>query len=345
MKKLMRKIVFSIILALAVLVLSAVLGSAKIPVANIPGIISHKLFSSVLDPEIDKLIADIFWKIRLPRTLASFMVGGALAVSGTVMQSVLRNPLASSYTLGVSSGASLGVALVIAFGISLSGLGNLLLPFVALVFGLATVLAALGISSRFDAGLENQTVILTGMVISLFINSILTIIMALFRQHLQRLVFWQLGSFSGLNWDQLMIITISVVPTVIFLMTYSLEMDLMSFGEEHALSVGIDLKKTKLILIFLSTFLTGASVAFVGVIGFVDLIAPHIVRKIFGSSHKIVLPLSFVFGGTFMALADIISRVIVAPSELPIGSVTALIGAPFFTWVYFSRRRSQDAGV
>ncbi len=343
MNKLVRKILYSIVLVFVVLTFSAVLGSAKIPMAYIPRIISHKLFSRPLPADYDLLLVDIFWKIRLPRTLASFIVGGALAVSGTVMQSVLRNPLASSYTLGVSSGASLGVAIFIAFGLNLTGLGNYLIPFIALVFGLATVLTALGISSRLDAGLETQTVILTGMVLSLFINSFLTIIMALFRQHLQRLLFWQLGSFSGLNWNELAIISFSVLPVVIILNFYSLELDLLSFGEEHAISVGIDLKKIKLLLIVLATFLTGASVSFVGVIGFIDLIAPHIVRRIFGSSHRLVLPMSFIFGGTFMALADIISRMIIAPLELPIGSVTALIGAPFFTWVYFSRKRGENA--
>lgn len=343
MNKLMRRIIYSLILLLGVLVLSAVVGSAKIPIGQIPAIISHKVFSSDLPSHVDRLMADIFWKIRLPRALASFMVGGALAVSGTVMQSVLRNPLASSYTLGVSSGASLGVAIFMAFNLKLAGLGNFLTPFVALIFGLATVLAALGISSRLDAGLENQTVILTGMVLSLFINSFLTIIMSLFRQHLQRLIFWQLGSFSGLNWQELGIISLSVIPVVTLLLFYTLELDLMSFGEEHAISVGIELKKVKLLLIVLATFLTGASVSFVGVIGFIDLIAPHIVRKIFGSSHRLVLPMSFVFGGTFMAIADIISRLIIAPMELPIGSVTALIGAPFFTWVYFSRSRGDHA--
>lgn len=343
MKKPMGKIIFSLVFALFVMVISTVLGSAKIPFLEIPGIFSHKLFSKALSPGISSLFVDIFWKIRLPRALASFLVGGALAVSGTVMQSVLRNPLASSYTLGVSSGASLGVALYIAFGLSLPGLGNFILPIIGFSFGLATVLFAISLSSRLDAGLENQTVILTGMVISLFMNSLLTIIMSVFRQHLQRLVFWQLGSFSGLTWLKLGVLTLSILPVVAILMRYTLELDIMTFGEEHAVSVGIDLKKTKLLLIILATFLTGASVSFVGVIGFVDLIAPHVVRRIFGSSHRLVLPLSFVFGGSFMALADIISRLIISPMELPIGSVTALIGAPFFTWVYFSKKRGIDA--
>ncbi|HZK10667.1 MAG TPA: iron ABC transporter permease [Clostridia bacterium] len=343
MKKPMQKIIYSLLLAILVIIISTVVGSANIPFSQIPAIFSHKLFSNPLPAEIDSLLVDIFWKIRLPRALASFLVGGALAVSGTVMQSVLRNPLASSYTLGVSAGASLGVALYMAFGISLPIIGNFILPFIGFSFGLATVFIAIGLSSRFNPGLENQTIILTGMVISLFMNSLLTIIMSVFREHLQRVVFWQLGSFSGLKWIELGILTLSILPIVVILMRYTLELDIITFGEEHAISVGIDLKKTKLILITLATFLTGASVSFVGVIGFVDLIAPHIVRRIFGSSHRLVLPLSFVFGGTFMAFADIISRLIISPKELPIGSVTALIGAPFFIWVYFSKKRGVNA--
>ena len=146
-----------------------------------------------------------------------------------------------------------------------------------------------------------------------------------------------------MQWREVFILFLVILPILIFLMRFSLEMDIMSFGEEHALSVGIELKKMKILLISLGAFLTGTAVSFVGVIGFIDLIAPHVVRKLFGSSHRYVLPLSFVFGGIFMTLSDIVARRIISPSELPIGAITALIGALFFTWIYFSKRRMNRA--
>lgn len=338
MKKLPTKIILSLVLSILVLVLSATLGTVKLSVLDLPKIISHKLFQSPLPQSISELEADILWKIRFPRSIASFLVGGALAVTGTIMQSVLRNPLASSYTLGVSSGASLGAALLMIFGIQLPLLGYFSLPVMGFLFGLLTVLVALTIATRLDHSLQNQTVILVGMVLSLFVSSILTLLISLYRTHVQRILFWQLGSFSGIQWREVGVLALVIFPVLLYLMRYTLEMDIMSFGEEHAESVGIELKKMKFLLISLAAFLTGTAVSFVGVIGFIDLISPHVVRKLFGSSHRYVLPLSFVFGGIVMALCDVVSRMLISPSELPIGAVTALIGAPFFTWVFFTKR-------
>lgn len=343
MKKNVMKVIATVALSLAVVLISIRLGSVKVSFLDILRIVLHKLGGADLPAHLTAIQADILWTIRLPRALAAFIVGGALAVTGTIMQSVLRNPLASSYTLGVSSGASLGVALMVVFGVTLPSVGNFSLPIVGFAFGLFTVFTAIAIATRLDRNLENQTVILVGMVLSLFVGSILTLVMALHREHLQKLIFWQMGSFSAIRWNQVLVLTLFIVPVVLYILRYALEMDVMTFGEENALSVGIELKKTKLVLISLAAFLTGTAVSFVGIIGFIDLIAPHVVRKIFGSSHRRVLPMSFLFGGAFMSLADIFSRLIISPSELPIGAVTALIGAPFFTYVYFYRKGGRHA--
>lgn len=343
MKHSLSKVLVTILFCIGVILLSIRLGSVKVGFFDIGQIIWHKLFHAPLPESIAPIHADILWTIRFPRAVASFIVGGALAVTGTIMQSVLRNPLASAYTLGVSSGASLGVALMVVFGASLPLTINFSLPLIGFVFGLATVFIAIAIANQVDRNLENQTVILVGMVLSLFVGSLLTLVMALNREHLQKLIFWQLGSFSAIRWDEVLVLAVFIIPVTIYLMRYTLEMDVMTFGEENALSVGIELKKVKLLLISLAALLTGTAVSFVGIIGFIDLIAPHVVRKLFGSSHRIVLPMSFLFGGAFMAIADIISRMIISPSELPIGAVTALIGAPFFTYVYFFSRGKTNA--
>lgn len=333
------KLLIAIAICIVALAAAIGIGSVSIGPGEIINIMGNKLFGTPLSSEISGLTADILWKIRLPRAIMAFLVGGALAASGTVMQSVLRNPLASSYTLGVSSGASLGAAIVILAGGTMTFLGMFTLPLVGFVFGLATVFLAMGFAAKLDRNMENNTIILVGMVLSLFVNAILTMITALSQEHLQQLIFWQMGSFSSMDWSQVAIVLGVLLVCMVVLMRYTQEMDIMTFGEEQALSAGVELKKVKFLLIAISALLTGTAVAFVGTIGFIDLIAPHVVRKVFGSSHRWLVPLSAVFGGIFMVIADLLSRTVLAPQELPVGAVTALIGAPFFAYVYFKKKK------
>ncbi len=337
-KKIKMKIGITIVVCSMILIFSAGVGSMAIDMGDITAIFRHKIMGKALPENLSENVVAIFWTIRLPRTLAAFLVGAALAVTGTVMQSVLRNPLASSYTLGVSSGASLGVALMVVFGVSLPFFGTFSLPVVGFVFGLGTVLLAMTMAMRIDKQLENQTIILIGMVLSLFVSSMLTLLIALSRQHLEQIIFWQMGSFSAIRWSQVRVLTLIILPGITVLMYFAQELDIMTFGEEQAVSVGIDMRRMKIILMGISALLTGTAVAFVGIIGFIDLVAPHIVRKIYGASHRIVVPMSALFGGVAMTMADTVSRTLISPSELPIGAVTTLIGAPFFAYVYFGRR-------
>jgi iron complex transport system permease protein len=327
------KIALCCLACLACLLLAVGLGSVRVSPVEIVSILAGRLTG---------VKASIFLSIRLPRVTMAFLTGAALAVSGTVMQSVLRNPLASSYTLGVSSGASLFAAIVMLTGFSIPLVRGYTLPLMGFLGGLGTVLAAMGITRRLDGSLENQTIILTGMVISLFVSAMLTVVTALSAEHLKELVFWQMGSFSGQKFSNCAILAPVLALGVVVLTLHAREMDLMTFGEEQALSAGVDLKREKLLLIGLSTLLTGTAVPFVGVIGFIDLIAPHVVRRIFGSRHALAIPMSAVFGGGFMAVADLLSRTVLSPHELPVGAVTAIIGAPFFTYVYFRRRRETE---
>jgi iron complex transport system permease protein len=186
--------------------------------------------------------------------------------------------------------------------------------------------------------MENLTIILVGMVFSLFISAITTLMSAMEHEHMQRLIFWQMGSFSMKGWDPIFILVPLVFLGIIFIIHYNRELDMMTFGEEKAKTMGVDLKKIKWLLLVSTSAITGSAVAFSGVIGFVDLVTPHIVRKVFGSPHRLVIPMSAMFGGAFMVICDLVARLIMSPSELPVGTVTALIGAPFFTYIYFSRR-------
>ena len=335
------KIIAAICVSLAVIVLGIAIGSVYIPPGDIFAIIRYKAAGGALAEHITPSAVSIVWSLRLPRALLAFITGSALSVSGAVMQSVLRNPLASSYTLGVSSGASLGASLVILFGLTLPFAAMLTLPLLGFAFGLGTILLAIAFASRLDGQMENNTIILTGMVFSLFVNAITTLMSAIARHQLQRLIFWQMGSFSMKDWSPVFILTPIVLLGTLFITHFNRELDMMTFGEEQAKSMGVNLKRVKWILLVSSAALTGSAIAFAGVIGFVDLVAPHIVRRLFGSSHRVVIPVSALFGGSFMVICDLAARSVVSPGELPVGAVTAIIGAPFFAYIYFGRRAGK----
>ena len=331
------KVLISILAAVLALLVSIGVGSVYISPAQSCSIFMNKLFGVSLADGIEANTVSIFWEIRVPRVLTAFLVGAALSVSGTVMQSVLQNPLASSYTLGVSSGASVGAAIIIVSGFSLPLIGSLTLPLTAFVFGLATVLLAIGFSERLDRNMHNQTIILVGMVLSLFVNAILTLISAMFKQHIQQLTVWTMGSFSSRTWYHVSVLFPVCLIGTVLLTLYSREMDILTFGDEQAMTIGVDTHKVKMTLLVISAAMTGTAVCFAGVIGFIDLIAPHVVRRIFGPAHRVTIPMAAVFGGSFMVVADLISRTIAAPVEVPVGAVTALIGAPFFMYIFFHK--------
>ncbi|MBQ8110583.1 MAG: iron ABC transporter permease [Clostridia bacterium] len=335
------KIGISIAAGTLCLLLGMGVGSVSISPGDMIAIVRSQLGGAALPERIPAITASILWSLRMPRAIMAFLVGASLAASGAAMQSVLRNPLASSYTLGVSSGASLAAAAVILSGFTLPFFQGYTLALAGFAGGLATVFLAMGLAGRFDRNLENTTVILIGMVLSLFVNAILTLLTAFSGEHLQQLIFWQMGSFAGLGWTNCGLVAAIALLGTLALTRFGRELDLMTFGEEQALSAGVELRRVKLAVIALCALLTGSAVAFAGVIGFIDLIAPHVVRRLFGSNHRLVIPMSALFGGSFMVVADLVSRTIVSPAEMPVGAVTALVGAPFFAWVYFRRRRGE----
>ncbi|MCL2125386.1 MAG: iron ABC transporter permease [Oscillospiraceae bacterium] len=332
------KTIVTICVALVVLVLGVAFGSVWVPPGEIINVVRNKIFGYDIAGIVDSSSVAIVWTLRLPRALLAFLVGAALSCSGAVMQSILRNPLASSYTLGVSSGASLGACIVILYNITIPFLSVMTLPIVGFVFGFGTILLSIAFASRIDGQMQNNTIILTGMVFSLFVNAITTLLSAMSREHLQRLLFWQMGSFSARGWAPVYILAPIVVIGTFLVLHYNRELDMMTFGEDQAKTMGVDIKRVKWILLIVGAALTGCAIAFVGVIGFVDLVAPHVVRRLFGSSHKRVIPMSMLFGGAFMVICDLAARTVVSPSELPVGAVTAIIGAPFFAYIYFRKK-------
>ena len=317
--------------ALVAVLLGIGVGSVPISPGEILQVLANKLWGAALPEQMNPVIPGLVWSIRLPRVLLAFCVGASLAVSGAVMQSLLQNPLASSYGLGVSSGAGLGAAVLIVTGVADSAAGTFLLPAVCLCCGLATMGGALAISTRLDRNLSNNTII--------FLNAIMTTLSSANPDYTQRITLWQLGSLSMKTWQQLGPVALAALVCILAFCRLAPELDLLSFGEEQASAIGMERKRIKWLLVLLVALLTGTAVAFVGVIGFVDLVAPHIVRRIFGPSHRMLIPACAVFGGGFLSLCDLAARTLASPSEIPIGSITALIGAPFFLYIFFSSRK------
>ena len=334
------RIVTGAVVSLLIVTAAASLGSSGISLGDTVLIILHKIFHIPLAPDIDPRNVSIVWLLRLPRVLLAFFVGGCLAMSGAVCQSILRNPLASPYILGVSSGASLGAGIIIISGIALPLLSGFTLPLTGFVFGLATVFLVASFSSRIDRSMSSNTIILCGMVLSLFLNALLTTLSAVFSDDLRRIVLWQMGSFAMRGWTYVWLLLPFFAVGTAGILLYTKEMDILSFGDEQAKSAGVETGALRKKLLALCAVLTGAAVALSGVIGFVDLIAPHAARRICGSRHRHLIPMSFILGGSLMVLTDLIARTVISPSELPVGAITALIGAPFFAWVYFRRRKA-----
>ncbi|WP_252236352.1 iron ABC transporter permease [Clostridium sp. CH2] len=330
-------LMLSIPLVFLILCIGTSIGSSNIGILDIISILGHKIFSVPLSDGIDSSQVVIIWNVRLPRVLLAFIVGGSLGVSGAVTQSVLKNTLASPYTLGLSSGASLGVGILIVSGAYIPFLGNLTMPIVGFVCSLVTMIVVLKLCEKADNAISSSRIILVGMVFSLFCNAILTTISALFSDKMQSIVMWQMGSFAMRGWSYVKASIPFYIIGLVGVMIYCREMDVLTFGEDEAKALGVETNKVKRNLFLFVAFLTGSAVALSGVIGFVDLIAPHIVRKIFGSNHSYVISMSAVFGGCLMVITDLVSRTIIAPSELPVGAITALIGAPFFAYIYFKK--------
>ena len=338
-KKSRTLMILSVPLVFLIICIGTSIGSSNISIMDIISIIVHKVFNINLLDGIEAKEVAIIWSIRLPRVLLAFCVGGALAASGAVVQSILKNPLASPYTLGVSSGASLGVGLLIVSGITIPFIGNFSMPLVGFLCSLLTMIIVLLFASKVDKKLSNNTIILTGMVFSLFFNAALTTLTALFTKKMESVTLWQMGSFSIRGWSYLKAGIPFFLIGIIGIMLFVKEMDVLTFGEDQAKAIGVETEKVKRYLFLFVAILTGAAVAISGTIGFVDLIAPHLVRKVFGSKHSYVIPMSVVFGGCLMVITDLISRTIIVPSELPVGAVTAMIGAPFFAYLYFKKSK------
>ena len=328
-----KKIIAIIILVFISIIFSICIGNVFISPKEIITIFVYKIFSPNLI--VSKINADIIFNIRLPRSILAFFVGASLSLTGVVMQSILRNPLASVYNLGISSVAGLGASLLIITGINFNQYFYLA---ISTLFAFITIIFILFIAGRIDKYMNNNSIILAGIVISLFLYSLMSFFIYIFPKYSNRIILWQLGNLYLKNLIDIFIIILITIIFLLVLIRYSTVLDIMTFGDETSLSLGVNAKKMRIFFIIVSSFITAVLVSFVGIIGFVDLVSPHIVRKIFGAKHIIVVPMSALFGGILLNVADIFSRIIVQGANIPIGIVTALIGAPFFLYIFINNK-------
>ncbi len=317
-------------------VLALTVGSVEIPFKTVWQIlISHLPFVS-FNVDWSSTTDMIITGIRLPRILMAGAVGTALGVAGATYQGLFRNPLADPYLIGVAQGAALGA--VIGFVLPLTFGGSYLIPILAFLGALAAV-SIVYLIARVGRTLPMTTLILAGVAIGSLLISITAYLTMISANKVHGILSWLMGSFSISGWDHLKMISPFLVIGLGVIFLYSRQLNVMQLDEEQAQQLGINVERTKIILLASATLITAVAVCFVGTIGFVGIIVPHTVRLIWGPDHRLLLPLSAIMGAILLILADTASRTLMAPSEIPVGVITAFVGAPFF--LFLLRRKKK----
>ncbi len=278
----------------------------------------------------------IFWNLRLPRIILSVLVGAALSVCGAAYQSIFRNPLTDPYVLGISSGASLGAAVAILLGLQtfLLGVGTC-----ALATGILTILIIYRIASIGNR-MHATTLLLTGVCITFLISAVISFLMVLHQDKMDSIIFWTMGSFASATWIDVAFVAPVVLIGTAVVLYYGRDLNLLLAGSETAKSMGVEVEKVKKVLLLVTTLMVAFCVSTCGVIGFVGLVVPHCIRLVAGPDNRRVVPLSVLVGGTFLMLCDTLARTLMIPAELPVGCLTALVGAPLFIYLLYKNKKT-----
>ncbi|SCJ99069.1 Probable ABC transporter permease protein HI_1471 [uncultured Clostridium sp.] len=313
------------------------IGSVDISIKEVYQVILYKLLN-IGDSSIGTgAVADVVWLIRMPRIVLAIAVGVGLSVVGIVMQAIVKNPLADPYILGVSSGASLGATLAVVLGIGSSFGSNSL--------GIMGFIGAFGVSilvliiSNIGGRSNSIKLLLAGMALSSVCSSFSSFLVYISddSQKLKTITFWLMGSLAGAKWNEIVIIMPIIILGVIFFMTQYRTLNLMLLGDEVSITLGTDLHKFRIIYLVITSLMIGLLVYVSGMIGFVGLIIPHIVRMIFGTDHKKIIPISALLGAIILIWADVLSRALIKGTEIPIGIVISIIGSPLFVWLMIKK--------
>lgn len=327
----------------AVIVYASSVGTASLSAGDSLVLILNKIpvLKNMVDASgISGVYETIIWEVRLPRVLLAALAGGALGVVGAAFQGIFRNPLADPYVLGVSSGAALGATIAMMFGvqIELAGLGSI--GAAAFLCALITVFCIYQVS--YMGGIPSMTnMLLAGTAISTLLSSMISLLITFNRGSLERVYMWTLGSFNAATWGKVQFMGAFLLIGSVVLWIFAQELNLMLTGEDNAKSLGVSIKRVRIVIIVTSSLLVAAAVSVSGVVGFVGLVVPHCVRIIFGVDYRYLIPFSMVSGAMFTVFCDTIARTAAAPTEIPVGVVTALFGAPFFLYLLFKQGRKK----
>ena len=319
-------LVGSVVALFVVLILGVALGSVAVAPADTVAILAHRLLGLDLGMTWTPAAETIVMDLRLPRVLAAMVVGLGLAVAGVTFQGILRNPLADPYVLGTASGAALGAAIAVLIPIRIALLGFGLVQVLAFVGALLAVTAVYRFS-RTGTLAPLTSLLLTGYAVGSLLAAGLAMAMYLAGSNIRQIFFYLLGSFAQSSWPQLLIGLPVIVIGSGLIMARARSLNALLLGDEAAVHLGLDVKRERMILLALASLVTAAAVALAGLIGFVGLVVPHVVRLVVGPNARLVLPLSALFGASFLVLADLVARI---PGELPVGVITAIVGAPVF---------------
>ncbi len=301
------------------------------------GISPSDIWSSLVgyDHENAEVVRTIVLGIRIPRVLLAIVVGAGLSVAGAALQSLLRNPLAEPYILGISSGGTVGAFLAVTLGL---GFTHLLSPLLSFVGSSLVMLLVYSLGHR-RGFLDPNALLLSGIMVGAFFNAIILLAVSVFNQELRTAYLWLLGNLSTASIELLSIVGPLIILASLALILQAKALNLIAMGDETALHLGVESLKVKRIGYLLASVITGLSVSVSGVIGFVGLLVPHSCRLLFGSDNRIVMPASLLLGATFLVVCDLLSRTLLAPSEIPVGAITAAVGAPLF--VYLLKRNQS----
>jgi iron complex transport system permease protein len=323
---------------LVVIAVATSLGSVHVPLLTTFSILADRLPFIDITPYWPDAIATIVLDIRLPRVVLAGLVGAALATAGATYQGLFRNPLADPYLIGVAQGASLGAVVGFLVPASWQFLGFGLIPLLAFIGALLATFTVY-MFARVGKTLPVTTLILAGVALSALLGSIVSYLIINSGEVMHSIIFWLMGSFALSRWSEVQVVLPYIAVGTAVIIVYARLLNVMQLDEEQAQQLGVNVEKLKLVLLGAATLITAASVSFVGTIGFVGIIIPHAVRIIWGADHRFLLPLSVLTGAIFMILADLAARTVLSPTEIPIGVITAICGAPFF--LYLLRKRKK----
>ncbi len=322
---------------LGMLIVCVCVGSVNIPLKETASVVWNAIWKL---PMPEGSSESIILSSRLPRVICVAFVGAALSLCGGAMQGLLKNPLADGTTLGVSSGASLGAVIAIAFGITIPSLPFAGTVVMAMLFAFLSLIIILSLAYKLDFSLSTNTIILIGVIYSMFVSSILSLIITFASDKVKHITFWTMGSLQGTSYQNALVLLVSLAVFGGAIMSKTRELNAFAIGEDVARNIGVDVRRVKLLILVCVAALIGVCVSIGGTIGFVGLVTPHMIRLIVGPNHRRLLPASLFAGAVSLMFADLVARILLNPLELPIGVVTSFIGSIVFVYIFYRSRKA-----